>query len=150
MPPTNNLTTPKQTSASTSQTPTKKARLKLPKHNTNKPTKKLERGGRNLVLLGVISTVIALVTVTVSLLIYHNSGDIYLDRSRPGFLPDEDEVNNDDNPDDDEDYVFQKSGPMTLEVLEEYLTHLTTEAQSIDTYTDPFGPNPLSNENLGI
>jgi alpha-galactosidase/6-phospho-beta-glucosidase family protein len=35
---------------------------------------------------------IALATTGVSLAIYHNSGDIYLDRSRPGFLPDEQEI----------------------------------------------------------
>lgn len=113
-----------------------------------KPSKKLERGGRNLVLLGIISFVIAFATVTVSLLIYHNSGDIYLDRSRPGYLPDEDEIDDGDN--DEEDYVFEKSGPVTMEVLEEYLRHLDTEVQSIDEYTDPFGPDALSNSTLGI
>ena len=46
-------------------------------------------GGRNLVLLGVGSILIAFIMTGVSLAVYHNSGDIYLDRSRPGFLPDE-------------------------------------------------------------
>lgn len=113
------------------------------------PKKKLERGGRNLVLLGIASSVIALVTVTISLLIYHNSGDIYLDRSRPGYLPDEEEVEQHDD-DDDEDYTFEKSGPVTIEVIEDYLTHLNTEVQSIDDYDDTFGPNPLSDSTLGI
>ena len=118
----------------------------LPSSERKSP-KKLERGGRNLVLLGVISFVIAFATVTVSLLIYHNSGDIYLDRSRPGFLPDEDGIEDDDT---DDDYVFEKSGPVTMEVLEEYLRHLDTEVQSIDDYTDPFGPDALSDSTLGI
>ena len=52
----------------------------------------MTKGSRNLVLLGVMSIVIAGATVGISLLIYHNSGDIYLDRSRPGFLPDEEEM----------------------------------------------------------
>ena len=111
---------------------------------------KLERGGRNLVLLGIISGVIALTTVTISLLIYHHSGDIYLDRSRPGYLPDESEVEQNDNDDDDEDYTFEKSGPVTIEVLEDYLTHLDIEVQSIDAYEDPFGPTPLTDATLGI
>ena len=57
--------------------------------------KKMTHGGRNLVILGVAATVIAIITTGVSLLIYHNSGDIYLDRSRPGFLPDEEEAEED-------------------------------------------------------
>ena len=58
----------------------------------NDENKKMEPGGRNLVLLGVLATLIAVITTGVSLMLYHNSGDIYLDRSRPGFLPDEEEA----------------------------------------------------------
>ena len=83
-------------------------------------------------------------------MIYHHSGDIYLDRSRPGYLPDESEVEQNDNDDDDEDYTFEKSGPVTIEVLEDYLTHLDIEVQSIDAYEDPFGPTPLTDATLGI
>ena len=54
-----------------------------------KQKKKLNKGGWNLVILGIMAVVIAVITSGVSLLIYHNSGDIYLYRSRPGFLPDE-------------------------------------------------------------
>ncbi|MBR2709858.1 hypothetical protein IKE72_02135 [Candidatus Saccharibacteria bacterium] len=120
------------------------------KKSAKKPAK-LERGGRNLVLLGVISCVIALITVTFSLLIYHNSGDIYLDRSRPGYLPDEDEVGKrDEGDEEDEDYTFNKSGTITLEVIDEYLKHLNTEVQATDEYPDAFGPEPLSDSALGI
>ena len=52
----------------------------------------MTKGGKNLVLLGVLAVLIATVTTCISLAIYHNSGDIYLDRSRPGFLPDEEEI----------------------------------------------------------
>jgi hypothetical protein len=120
------------------------------KKSAKKPAK-LERGGRNLVLLGVISCVIALITVTFSLLIYHNSGDIYLDRSRPGYLPDEDEVGKrDEGDEEDEDYTFSKSGVITLEVIDEYLKHLNIEVQATDEYPDAFGPEPLSDSSLGI
>ena len=58
--------------------------------------KKIPRGGWNLIIMGLISIVIATATTGISLAIYHNSGDIYLDRSRPGFLPDEEEIEEDD------------------------------------------------------
>ena len=66
-------------------------------------------GGRNLIILGMISVVVAVATTGVSLAIYHNSGDIYLDRSRPGFLPDEEEISDDV----EADYEFDKSGTIT-------------------------------------
>ena len=51
----------------------------------------MNKGGKNLVILGILAIFIAILTSSISLIIYHNSGDIYLDRSRPGFLPDEKE-----------------------------------------------------------
>ena len=89
-----------------------------PQEIAHAPKKKLNKGGRNLILLGIASTIIALITTGASLLIYHNSGDIYLDRSRPGFMPDEEEAEEDAE---DEEYNFSKTGPIDLTVLEEYL-----------------------------
>ena len=57
-----------------------------------KALKQMKKNRRNLIILGLLSVIIATVTTGVSLAVYHNSGDIYLDRSRPGFLPDEDEI----------------------------------------------------------
>ena len=71
---------------------------------TQEKNEKKINGGRNLVILGVLAIVVALLTTTISLIIYHNSGDIYLDRSRPGFLPDEEETKNDEP--DEKDYSF--------------------------------------------
>lgn len=105
-------------------------------------------GGRNLVLLGIISTAIAVATTSVSLIIYHNSGDIYLDRSRPGYLPDEDEVEQDENS--AELYEFDKSGPLTHKVLDEYLENLEKEIEALDAYASPFNSEALSDEALGI
>lgn len=109
---------------------------------------KLTHGGRNLVILGVVSTIIAVVTTGVSLLIYHNSGDIYLDRSRPGYLPDEEEIEEEETK--EEEYIFEKSGKLTAEVIEEYLEKLRVEIRAVDAYERPFDESVLSDERLGI
>lgn len=112
--------------------------------------KKLERGGRNMVILGVVSVLIALMTTGVSLAIYHNSGDIYLDRSRPGFLPDEEEIENENDKEEEKDYDFSRDGNLTREDLEEYIKNLKKEMKAIDDFKKPFGEDVLSNEHLGI
>lgn len=108
---------------------------------------KLHKGGRNLLILGVVATLIAAVTTGLSLMIYHNSGDIYLDRSRPGFLPDEEEVKEDEN---EEEYDFNKTGAFTVENLDEYSEKLKIEIEAVDTYDGPFKAEALSDESLGI
>lgn len=105
-------------------------------------------GSRNLIILGVVSGIIALATTGVSLAVYHNSGDIYLDRSRPGYLPDKEEIEEEDIESDD--YVFEKSGKVTKEVLDEYLEKLEIEVEAIDAYKKPFDASALSDEKLGI
>lgn len=105
-------------------------------------------GGRNLVLLGVISVIVAISTTGVSLAIYHNSGDIYLDRSRPGYLPDETEIS--DVNVKEEEYEFSRTGKLTIKELEEYLEHLDVEVKAIDAYTKPFDVSLMSDEFLGI
>ena len=112
-----------------------------------KKHKKLNRGGVNLVILGIVSVLIAIATTSVSLAIYHNSGDIYLDRSRPGYLPDEEETLDDET---DVEYKMEKSGRIDMETLEEYLDNLDIEVKAIDSYEKPFGAGALSNERLGI
>ena len=93
----------------------------------------MTRGGKNLILLGVLSILIALMTTTISLLVYHNSGDIYLDRSRPGFLPDEEEITKEEEKKEkEEEYTFQRSGKITAEVLEEYLEKISAEVKGIE------------------
>ena len=110
--------------------------------------KKMTHGGRNLVILGVAATVIAIITTGVSLLIYHNSGDIYLDRSRPGYLPDEEEI--EEEGEKEEEYVFEKTGKLTMSVIEEYLEKLQVEVKVVDEYERPFDEDVLSDERLGI
>lgn len=110
--------------------------------------KKMTHGGRNLVILGIASTLIALITTGVSLLVYHNSGDIYLDRSRPGYLPDEEEI--EEEGEKEEEYIFEKTGKLNVGTIEEYLEKIQVEVRAIDAYEKPFDENVLSDERLGI
>lgn len=107
----------------------------------------MTKGGKNLIILGALSIVIAVLTTSVSLLIYHNSGDIYIDRSRPGFLPDEEENN---NTEETVEYDFSEHGNMSTEVIDEYVEKLEAEIKAIDAAVDPFSADGLSNERLGI
>ncbi len=117
----------------------------------NEPTaeknlrQKKEFGARNLLILGIVSVSIAIITTAVSLVIYHNSGDIYLDRSRPGFLPDETET----RPKID-DYTFSSSGQLTVENIEEYTKYYKENIEMIDDLANPFSEAPLSDKALGI
>ena len=107
----------------------------------------MTKGGKNLVILGILSVVAAFTTTGVSLAIYHTSGDIYIDRSRPGYLPDKDEIEEDDS---DDEYVFEKTGIITKEVLDEYIEKLNAEIKAVDDYGETFGASALSDEKLGI
>ena len=110
---------------------------------------KRTKGARNLFLMGFISILIAISTTGVSLAIYHNSGDIYLDRSRPGFLPDKEEIEEDEGKSDDE-YDFAKSGVLTESVLDEYLENLKEVEGEVEAFEKPFDAKVLTDENLGI
>jgi len=112
--------------------------------------KKMSHGGRNLVILGAVSVVVTAVLTGVSLMIYHNSGDIYLDRSRPGYLPDEEESIEEEENQPEEEYNFATNGELTSEGLKVYLEKLEEEARAIDSYKKPFDAEVLSDENLGI
>lgn len=107
-------------------------------------------GARNLFILGIVSILIAIGTTGASLAIYHNTGDIYLDRSRPGFLPDKEEIEQDDDIVVDEDYNFSASGKLDEAILKEYLEKLNLEINAVDSYEKPFDAEALSNERLGL
>lgn len=117
---------------------------------TEERPKKLSQGGRNLVLLGLASILVALATTGISLMIYHNSGDIYLDRSRPGFLPDEEETEQGDKEEPEVIYDFSKVENVNSESLEEYLRNLNAEIEAIEAYKEPFDVEILSDEHFGI
>ena len=101
---------------------------------------KNNKGARNLVILGVSATLIAFLTTFVALKFYQGTGDIYLDRSRPGYLPEKKEE------EDEEKFQFQDTGEVTKEVLKDYLEHFKKELKE-DEY---FKSGALSSEALGI
>lgn len=117
--------------------------------NSEEERKGLTKGGKKLIILACASIFITLCLTTVSLAIYHYSGDIYLDRSRPGYLPDTEEVE-DDEEDEEGDYTFEKTGPLTKEVLEEYLKKLQIEVDALNAYQNPFGADALSDTQFGL
>ena len=127
---------------------TKKPEAKAGTDSNGKQKKKMRKGGRNLVIMGMVSILIAMITTGVSLAIYHKSGDIYLDRSRPGFLPDEEEAEQEEKK--EEDYDFAKNGPLTATILQEYLDKLQVEVNAVDAYDKPFDAKVLSDKALGI
>lgn len=108
----------------------------------------MSRGSINLGLLGAAAIIFATATTLVSLKIYHDSGDIYLDRSRPGYLPDKDEAA--DQTETNPNFVYADTGEINTDELQEYLRELQLLNQRLDKLTDPYGPAPLSNESLGI
>lgn len=111
------------------------------------PEETTEKKNYNLFFLGVGATLIAMLTTGISILIYHYSGDIYLDRSRPGFLPDKDEIAEQD---DDEGFVFSEDGPVTKYDLDEYLKAFQEKLKELDALKNPYSPEPLSDDALGI
>lgn len=109
---------------------------------------KMSRGSFNLGVLGIAAIIFALASTLISLKIYHDSGDIYLDRSRPGYLPDEDEAA--EQTAGSSSFVYPDSGELNADELDDYLRELQLLNQRIDDLTDPYGAAPLSNESLGI
>ena len=105
-----------------------------------------EKKNYNLCLLGVFATLIAMVTTGISILIYHYSGDIYLDRSRPGYLPDKAEIEEMAI----EEFDFSEDGPITKYDLDEYLKHYQIELNVLDELKNPYSADTLSDDALGI
>ncbi len=105
-------------------------------------------GGRNLTLLGIGAIVITIIMTGTSLFIYRSSGDIYLDRSRPGYLPDREEVNEDAET--TTNYAYPDTGAFDRAELDEYLKELQKIIDHLQSPADPYGPGPLSDESLGI
>lgn len=104
------------------------------------------RGKRNLCLLGVAAVALAILTSGIALTIYHHTGDIYLDRSRPGFLPEKNEQKkpNEDN------YSFNENTPLNKESLERFRNSFTETFRGAKEVERPFGPEPINDRSLGI
>ena len=107
----------------------------------NKPI----HGGRNLILLGLGAIAIALFTTSISIYFY-SKGDIYIDRSRPGYIS-EDEKHDDS---DDRQEKYSNEGAITEKSLNEYLEELDRVTERIEASHHDFEPDPLSDEDLMI
>jgi len=103
-------------------------------------------GGRNLIILGFAATAIAFVSTAVSLHIYRETGDVYLDRSRPGYIFEDEKHDTDD----DKKELFPADGEIDSGVLDQYLKEYDTVIERIEDAADDFSPEPLSNESLSI
>ena len=108
----------------------------------NKPI----RGRRNLIILAIGSGFIALATTVASLQIYRATGDIYLDRSRPGYIFDDEKHSEED----DQKESFSNEGEITVEALDEYLKELDTVIKRVDDSASDYSLEPLSDDSLGI
>ena len=102
------------------------------------------RGGRNLLVLGVGAVLIALVSVGVALVVYHNSGDIYLDRSRPGFLPDKKEQEHND----EQEYKFSDETKIDKEALKKYAEEYEKVIKPLEEDTANFEQAPLEDQTI--
>ena len=109
------------------------------------PVKKIH-GGRNLIILGLSAAVIAFISTATSLFIYRKTGDVYLDRSRPGFISEDEKYDADNDKKED----FPNDGPVTAEMLDDYLRELDDAATRIENLSDDFSSEPLSDESLVI
>ena len=106
----------------------------------------MSSGARNLFILGAASIAIAFITTTISLIIYHNSGDIYIDRSRPGFLPEKAERKDSDKV----EFTFPENGKINKKEITKYQKNFKAQLEELEKFNDPFSPAPLSDESLGI
>ena len=106
-------------------------------------------GGRNLMVLGLCSIIIALATSLVSLYIYHKSGDIYLDCSLPDADCPSARSDSDENKSGN-DIVFSDNGEINEKTLDEYLKELKDSSEKLQKIDSPFSDDALSDESLGI
>lgn len=106
-------------------------------------------GAKNLVILGVGSVLISLITVAASLYVYHASGDVYLDCSLPEADCPSAHSGSEENRH-EKAYVLKDSGKIDADVLDEYLKEFENTVNKVRKYEAPFGGNALDDESLGI
>ena len=114
--------------------------------NSEDQEPKTIHGGRNLIILGFSVTVIAIISTAISLHIYRETGDVYLDRSRPGYIFEDEKHDTDD----DKKELFSADGEVDASVLDQYLKEFDTVMDRIEDASNDFSPEPLSNESLSI
>lgn len=109
---------------------------------------KNDHGARNLAILGLGAILLTLTMTGLELWIYRESGDIYLDRSRPGFLPDAEEA--EEETEVESNYVYPENGALDGEELDNYLKELKKIEEHLGKIQDPYSENALSDKSLGI
>ena len=97
---------------------------------------------RFLLLIG-LTIVVALVLVSVSLVIYNQSGAAQLDLSRPGFQP----VANQANDNSASFKSYASSGPVNSATIGEFQSLYSDQVSSVNT-VDSFGGDPLNIDTL--
>lgn len=107
----------------------------------------MSRGSRNLLILGALCLIFATTMTAVSLTIYKATGDIYLDRSRPGFLPDAEEAKKESAA--STNYEFSDAGVLDRAELETYLKEFAKIKDKLDDFA-AYPESSLSDEALGI
>ena len=105
----------------------------------------MAHGARNLLLLSVFSVVIAVATTVAGLFLYVSSGDIYLDRSLPGLLPEESEKGGSGR---EEQYIFPDYGAVNKKALDDFLRYFDRIDTEVEEFKEPFADEPLSDEAL--
>lgn len=101
-----------------------------------------------MTILGAVAILITLVATGLELWIYRASGDIYLDRSRPGFLPDAEEV--EEETEASSNYAYPENGALDKSELEEYLKELKKIEDTLKKVQNPYSESALSDKSLGI
>ena len=117
--------------------------------NSEPEVEKKRSGGRNLIILGIASILIAGITSVVSLYLYHKSGDIYLDCSLPDADCPSARANSEEN-NREEVYTFSDNGNIDQETLKKYLEELESQINHIDKLEEPFDSDSISDKALGI
>lgn len=109
-------------------------------------TEKPINGRRNLIILGFGAISIAVISTLISLNIYTKTGDIFLDRSRPGYIFE----NEKHNEEDDQKENFSNTGAIDKAAIEEYLKEFDKINERINASSDDFSQDAISDDSLGI
>lgn len=117
-----------------------------PSEQNEEEAPRVIHGGRNLMILGLVSAIIAIVTTAISLVVYRVTGDIYLDRSRPGYIS--------ENEADDDKYDAKENisteGEVTKSTINEYINQLDSVRGRIESLENAFDEDPLNDDALSI
>ena len=103
------------------------------------------RHKHNFLIFFTASIIIAIITVTISMLLYNGSGAAQLDLSRPGYVGVRSQATTNKNDFD----TFLSVGEINITVINDFNKLYNQQAQKIKA-VDAFGGDPLSPDSLGI